>query len=58
MIVSNPSYNAANQLLGTTLNRTNETRGYNLLNQLTPPGRPDEGLRNEQPTRTATGHFK
>ena len=34
-IVSGVSYNAANQLLGITYNGLSETRGYNVLNQLT-----------------------
>ena len=34
-MVSGVSYNAANQLLGMTFNGTAETRGYNVLNQLT-----------------------
>jgi RHS repeat-associated protein len=34
-IVSGVSYNAANQLLGMTFNGIGETRGYNVLNQLT-----------------------
>ena len=34
-VVSGVSYNAANQLLGMTFNGVAETRGYNVLNQLT-----------------------
>jgi RHS repeat-associated protein len=34
-VVNGVSYNAANQLLGMTYNGISETRGYNVLNQLT-----------------------
>jgi RHS repeat-associated protein len=54
-VVSGVSYNAANRLLGMTYNGIGETRGYNVLNQLTSIAASGESLTYNYPTGTNNG---
>jgi RHS repeat-associated protein len=54
-IVSNVSYNAANQLLTINYPAANEVRGYNVLNQLTSLSAGSENLTYSYPTGTNNG---